>query len=148
MTAELWAFAAAVVCGVLAVVLWNAAEAFKNVFGARAAAEYVSDILWWICVCSVFCICMWQILNLRIRFFEFIGVGLGAFLCAVTISAPVKYLFGLFFEIILKIIQFILKILLTPWTFLYKILIVEKLGKNRSETGKAADNESPEKKIG
>ncbi len=146
MNSELYAFIAAIICGVVAVILWNIAEAFRNTVKAKAVINGILDVLWWVAVCVVFCICMWQILSLRVRAFEFIGVALGAFLCSITLAKPIQYIFTLIFGIILKIFQFILKILLTPWAFLYKILLIDKCSKMRLKSRKVADNESPQEK--
>lgn len=145
MTNEVYAFVAAIICGILAVVFWTLTEALRNAINAKAVLNGILDVLWWIGVCVVFSICMWQILNLRVRFFEFVGVGIGVFLCHITLKKTLNYIFGLIFEIILKIFQFIFKILLTPWAFLYKILIVDKLSKSRLKQREVAEDDSHQK---
>lgn len=147
MTGEFYALFAAVVCGAAAVVVWNMAEAFKNVFGAKAVICGIFDILWWVSMCVLFCFCMWEILDLRIRAFEFFGVVIGAFLCHITLGVPSKYIFEGIFAIILKIFKFILKILLTPRAFLYKILYRGKTDRFHKKAGKVAYDEFLEEKI-
>ena len=147
MTNELWAFLAAIICGMGAVVLWNIFEVLRNALRAKAFINIVLDILWWVVFCVTFSICMWQIFNLDVRAFEFIGVALGAFLCHILFARPIRYIAGIIFGIILKIIQFIFKILLTPGAFLYKILVEKKSKRMRKKIGKVAKNESPQEKT-
>ncbi len=137
------AFIASVLCGVFAVVFWYAIDALRTALNARAVANGLLDILWWLTVAGIFSVCMWEIISLRIRFFEFLGVGIGAISCNFIFGKPLNWLFGLIFGIFLKIIQFIFKILLTPWTFLYKILIVGIFGKIK----KGIKNDRPKKEA-
>ena len=124
MTAEMYAFISAIACGMLSVILWNITEALRNTIRAKAVINGVMDALWWVVTAVVFSICMWEIISLKIRAFEFIGVGIGAIVCHITLARPIRYVCGKIFGFFFKIIQFIFKILLTPWTFLYKILVV------------------------
>lgn len=145
MTAEMYAFISAIACGMLSVILWNITEALRNTIRAKAVINGVMDALWWVVTAVVFSICMWEITSLKIRAFEFIGVGIGAIVCHITLARPIRYVCGKIFGFFFKIIQFIFKILLTPWTFLYKILVVEKLRKPHLKLRKVAQNDSPEK---
>ena len=147
MTNEMYAFICAIACGMLSVILWNITEALRNSMRAKAVLNGILDVLWWVTVVVVFCICVWEIVNFRIRAFEFIGVGIGAIFCHITLAKPIRYVCGLIFGIFFKIIQFIFKILLTPWTFLYKILVVDKISRMRLKPGKVAENETPQKKT-
>ena len=138
MTAEMYAFISAIACGMLSVILWNITEALRNTICAKAVINGVLDVLWWVVVTVVFSICMWEIISLKIRAFEFIGVGIGAIVCYITLARPIRYVCGIIFE-------FFFKILLTPWTFLYKILVVEIFQKTKLKSGKVEKNDSPEK---
>lgn len=147
MTAEMYAFISAIACGMLSVILWNVTEALRNSIRAKAVINGFLDVIWWVVVSVVFCICMWEIISLKIRAFEFIGVGIGAILCHITLARPIRFVCGKIFGFFFKIIQFIFKILLTPWTFLYKILVVDKLSKLRFKSRKVAENDSPQKQT-
>lgn len=147
MTAEMYAFISAIACGMLSVILWNVTEALRNAIRAKAVINGFLDVIWWVVVSVVFCICMWEIISLKIRAFEFIGVGIGAILCHITLARPIRFVCGKIFGFFFKIIQFIFKILLTPWTFLYKILVVDKLSKLRFKSRKVAENDSPQKQT-
>ena len=138
MTNEWYAFFASIICGILAAVLWYAFDSMRKVFGFKALGNIVFDILWMCCGVIVFCVCIWELFDLRIRAFEFIGVGIGAFLCHILLKRPLGWIFDIIFMFFLKIFQFIFKILLTPWTFLYKILIRNKTNKKRK--GKTDDS--------
>lgn len=126
MIAEVYAFLAAILCGAFAVSLWHILEALRDTLNLKGFFNAALDILLWLSVAVVFSVCMWEILSLRIRAFEFLGVILGAFFWHITLGKYINRLFKLIFEIFLKIFQFIFKILLTPWTFLYKILYRRK----------------------
>lgn len=147
MTAEMYAFISAIACGMLSVILWNVTEALRNAIRAKAVINGFLDVIWWVVVSVVFCICMWEIISLKIRAFEFIGVGIGAILCHITLAKPIRFVCGKIFGFFFKIIQFIFKILLTPWTFLYKILVVDKISKLRFKSRKVAENDSPQKQT-
>lgn len=134
MIGEAYAFLASVLCGMFAVAVWCGAESIRNVFCVKGFVSAVLDILFWAVVSAVFCYFLWLTTNLQIRFFEFIGVGIGAFFCYITLGKCLNYIFTAFFSIFLKIIQFIFKILLTPCKFLYKILIVGKNVKKKKGT--------------
>lgn len=145
MTNDVYAFLGAIICGMLSVVLWNVAEALRKTINAKAIINGLLDVLWWVSVCVVFTICIWEILSLKVRFFEFLGVGIGAFLCHIVLGRPMRYIFSIVFEIFLKIIKIIFKILLTPGAFLYKILVVDFLGKKCFRCRKVAKNDSAQK---
>ena len=134
MIGEAYAFLASVLCGMFAVAVWYVAESIRKVFRVNWIISAVLDILFWTVVSAVFCYFLWLTTNLQIRFFEFIGVGIGAFFCYITLGKCLNYIFTAFFSIFLKIIQFIFKILLTPCKFLYKILIVGKNVKKKKGT--------------
>ena len=147
MTAEMYAFISAIACGMLSVILWNVTEALRNSIRAKAVINGFLDVIWWVVVSVVFCICMWEIISLKIRAFEFIGVGIGAILCHITLARPIRFVCGKIFGFFFKIIQFIFKILLTPGAFLYKILVVDKISKLRFKSRKVAENDSPQKQT-
>ncbi len=147
MTAEMYAFISAIACGMLSVILWNVTEALRNSMRAKAVINGFLDVIWWVVVSVVFCICMWEIISLKIRAFEFIGVGIGAILCHITLARPIRFVCGKIFGFFFKIIQFIFKILLTPGAFLYKILVVDKISKLRFKSRKVAENDSPQKQT-
>ena len=71
------------------------------------------------------------------RFYEPLGIILGAVFYFLLFSKWILKLFLFIFENILKFAKFIFKILLTPPKFLYKILIVPIIGviKNKRRKG-------------
>ena len=64
MTAEMYAFISAIACGMLSVILWNVIEALRNSIHAKAVINGFLDVIWWVAVSVVFCLCMWEIINL------------------------------------------------------------------------------------
>ena len=134
MTGQVYAFLASILCGMFAVAVWYGLEAFREVFCVNRFINAILDVIWWTAVTALLCYCLWCTVSLDIRLFEFIGVGIGVFFCYITLGKCLKLIFSAFLTIFLKIIRFIFKILLTPWTFLYKILIVEKNARIRKGT--------------
>lgn len=134
MSPEAWAFLLAILCGFFAIVLLGV----RNAIDGGLVINIIADVIWWGVAFLMFVYCMWQTVAFEIRFFQIIGVGLGAILAHFTVERLItkftRFLSGLIF-----------KILLTPWAFLYKILVVpilRRIGLNRR---KVADNDSPER---
>lgn len=124
MSAETQMFIASILCGIAAILLWDIFYGLRKVFFKGIVFNVLFDILWWYFTGTIFVRCMWNYGSMRLRFFVFLGSLIGAFLYYITLSGVLKRCFCKIFEIFYKIIQFILKILLTPAAFLYKILVV------------------------
>lgn len=134
MSHEVWAFLLATLCGFFAIALLGV----RNAIDGGLAISIIADVIWWCVAFFMFVYCMWQTVAFEIRFFQLIGVGLGAILAHFTVERFItkfaRFLLGLIF-----------KILLTPWAFLYKILVVPILRIFSSNSRKVADNDSPER---
>lgn len=134
MSPQAWAFLLSVLCGFFAIVLLGVRNAIDGGF----VVNIIADVIWWCVAFFLFAFCMWKTVAFELRFFQLIGVGIGAVLAHFTVE-----------RIMAKITRFLLrlifKILLTPWTFLYKILVVPILKTVSSNSRKVADNDSPER---
>ena len=123
MNPELMAFALSALCGALALLLWDFMHGMRHSFIKGIIGNILLDTAWWFISAWMFLLCVWETVSLRLRFFELFAAVLGAVLYHLTVSPVLKRCFCGFFDIIFKIIKFILKILLTPAVFLDKILM-------------------------
>lgn len=134
MTPEAWAFVLSVICGFVAMSILDV----RNAISAGPGISIILDVLWWCVAAGMFAFCMWQTVDFNVRFFQIIGAGTGAVLEHFTIGRFVAkfavFLFGVIF-----------KILLTPWAFLYKIIVVPINRRVISKSRKVAKNDSPQK---
>ena len=145
MSAPLLAFLLSILCGACSVALWGTFETMRKTVRCNTLINFIFDLVWWALSVGFFCVCIWLANSMQLRFFEMIGVGLGAVLYYLTLYKPIMWIFGIVFGGVVKIIKFIFKILLTPWTFLYKILVVGIIRKLCFKKGKVANNDSPQK---
>ncbi len=134
MTPEAWAFILSALCGFVVMALLE----IRNTISAGLCMSIVLDVLWWTIAAGMFIFCMWETVTFDVRFFQIIGAGAGAVLEHFTIGKFVAkfavFLFGLIF-----------KILLTPWVFLYKIIVVPINRRVISKSRKVAKNDSPQR---
>ncbi len=134
MTPEVWAFFLSVLCGAVAMALLE----IRNTISAGLFMSIILDILWWSVSAGIFVFCMWQTVTFDVRFFQIIGFVTGALLEHITIGRFVAKFAGFLFRLIFKI-------LLTPWVFLYKIIIVPINRRVISKSRKVAKNDSPQR---
>lgn len=134
MTSEASAFLFSVLCGAIAMMLLEV----RNTISAGIFMSIILDVLWWSITMGIFAFFMWQTVSFDVRLFQIIGAGAGALLEHITIGRFVAnlvvFLFGLIF-----------KILLTPWVFLYKIIVVPIRRRVISKSRKVAKNDSPQR---
>ncbi len=121
-------------CGCGAVAIWDAFSALRKAVGAKGAAGFVLDMLSPVS----FAVCVWcailYIADGSTRCYEFICIAAGALLYILTVKRLVYRLFYIVFLNIFKFILLILKILLTPGRFLYKMLCVGLYAKKGADT--------------
>ncbi len=135
MSHEAWAFILSCGCGFCAITLLGGRNAIRGGW----LVNILSDVMWWVIFIGITGFCLWQTVSMRIRVFYLIGIALGGILAYFTLMKPMERLVGVIIKIVYKIIEFILKILLTPGRFLYKILIVhtmQKVCKNKGKGGR------------
>lgn len=135
MTKEVVFFFAMTACGAVISFLLDIFRAFRITVKPCTAAVALSDILFCASAMFITMACVWNLNSGIFRFYEIAGMILGGTLYFSTISKWILRLFIFIFANILKIGKIILKILLTPLSFLYKILIVPIMKKIRKESG-------------
>lgn len=123
MNAENAAFFASVISGVVSFALRDFFDAFNNATGSRRFLIDITDFLWWIAMGAAVIAGLWYTNRIEFRFFVAGGFILGVYLYKITISRAVKLCFYGIFKFFFKIVEIILKILLTPARFLYKIIV-------------------------
>ncbi len=134
MTPEVFSLLLAVGCGFTAMILLG----IRNAIRGGLVINVLADVLWWVVALGMFVFCMWKSVNFSVRFYHIIGVGTGAVLSYFTIGRFVSVFAGWLFRVIFKI-------LLTPWAFLYKIVIVLISKIIGSNSRKVAENDSPKR---
>lgn len=111
-------------CGAGIAFLLDIFRAFRITLKPSAVIAAVSDVIF--CALAMFFMfaCVWNGNSGIFRFYELVGVILGAVLYFSLLSKWILTALIFVFENILKFTRFIFKILLTPLSFLYKILVV------------------------
>lgn len=111
-------------CGAGIAFLFDIFRAFRITVKPSVVIVAVSDVLF--CALAMFSMfaCVWNGNSGIFRFYEPVGVILGAALYFSILSKWILTALVFIFENILKFTRFIFKILLTPLSFLYKILVV------------------------
>ena len=134
---EVYVFLAMIICGGALAVVFDMLRAMRMVLNPSAVIVSASDILFWIFAAYVISAAAWNFNSGIFRFYEPLGIILGAVFYFLLFSKWILKLFLFIFENILKFAKFIFKILLTPPKFLYKILIVPIIGviKNKRRKG-------------
>ncbi len=115
-------------CGAAVMLAWDILHGLRHSFFRGVFPNFLLDTAWWIFAASCFVGCTWYANHMELRAFIWASLFIGAVLYHITLSRAARMLFCSIFDIFLKIIKFILKILLTPAVFLYKILLVPFAG--------------------
>lgn len=121
-------------CGCGAVAVWDLFAALRNAVNIKGVTGFVLDMLspvsFAVCIwCTIFCIA-----DGNTGYYEFMCIAAGALLYILTVKRFVYRLFYIVFLNIFKFIVLILKILLTPGRFLYKMLCVGLYAKKGADT--------------
>ncbi len=119
MSRETAVFLIMIVCGAALSALFDLFRAARMAAKQGTVAVNVSDTVFWIVAAFALTACVWNFNGGIFRFYEVVGVILGCVFYFLILK-----LFLLIIKNILKFAGLILKILLTPWRFLYKILVV------------------------
>lgn len=111
-------------CGAAAGLGFDMLRGLRLAARPGAIAAGITDMLFWAFSAALIWFFIMEYGGGRPRFFEAVGIGCGCILYFMTVSAAAVKIFYAVFENIFKFIGFILKILLTPGRFLYKIIYV------------------------
>lgn len=138
MNGDVAVFLAMVLCGALILLLLDFFRAFRIALKPGTVIVAVSDVLF--CFLSLFIALavVWNLNSGRFRIYEIAGLILGGIFYFFLLSKWILAAFLWIIENILKFVRYILKILLTPPLFLYKILIVPMIDciKNKVRKGR------------
>lgn len=135
MTGDTKAFLCCMICTAAMMALLDFFSCIRIKVIKSAATDFILDIVWWITAVAAVSFCLWESNSFSLRLYELVSVALGIILYKIIFSKALKWTFCLILSIIIrifstffKIIKRILKILLTPALFLYKILVRGLLG--------------------
>lgn len=120
-------FLYAVICGGMCGICFDFFRAFRIGVKTGAFVSAIADSLFWICVSAVCGYFSFYISHGLLRAFLICGIGIGVLLYFLLISRVIFWLFLKIIEILYKILNLFLKILLTPWRFSYKIIHSRKI---------------------
>lgn len=112
------------VCGAGISIFFDFLRSWRIALKSGAAVTVICDIVFVLISFPAAAGCVWNFAGGEFRFYEILGLMLGAVLYFSVFSRLMLRIFLFITKEFLKITAFILKILLTPLLFLYKILLV------------------------
>lgn len=145
MRREALAFLAMTACGGGISLLFDLLRAVRRSLKPKAVLGAVMDILFCAASCFSALWCVWHFNSGAFRFYEVTGLILGGIFYFTLLSKWALRIFSVIIENILKFVKLILKILLTPPMFLYKILLVPVYGRIKNKIQK--DRTAHDKRI-
>ena len=119
---QLYVFLAMSVCGACSGVVFDIFRVIRKTFSCSNLTTSLSDILFWLIISLGMFFALFSISGGEIRWHEAIGVVLGSIIYFLTISRLFMTVFGALMCFVVKIFLTILKIILTPLVFLYKMI--------------------------
>lgn len=139
MARDIYVLLGMTACGAAMSVLFDLRRGFHKAVKLPEFMVCAADFLFWIMCTAAVAWCVWELNGGVMRAYEFVGLALGGVIYFMTLSRYVVAMSAFFSAGILKIIRFIFKILLTPLTFLYKIISNIHIRQNNKE--RLTDNE-------
>ena len=121
---EVYVFFSYVLCGMACGVVFDMFRALRKAIRMNVIAVGFSDAFFWVSVTGICAFCVFSINGGLLRTFVICGFVLGCFLYFLTLSKLFLRIFSKFMKIIVKFAEIFFKILLTPFTFSYKIISV------------------------
>ena len=119
---ELYVFFISFISGIICSAIFDFFRISRKRYKQKTFLINISDVLFWIISCIICYGCIFFTNNGKIRLYEFIAIAIGGFIYFLLLNRFFNVVFVNFF----KIIEIILKILLTPTRFLYKIIVYIK----------------------
>lgn len=120
---EVYIFFVMVLLGAACVFLFDLFRIMRKLIKMSTAWVAVTDFVFWIIFSVVIVGGILYFNNGSLRWYEFIGMVLGVIIYLGILSRPIMFVFIKIIDLFAKFIGYILKILLTPLIFLYKILV-------------------------
>ena len=121
---EVYIFLSYVLSGMLSGMIFDIARAVRSVVKMNTLAVGITDACFWVVVTGICTFCVFGINDGFLRSFVIMGFFLGCFIYFFMLG---KLFFWIFLKIITIIVNFVrlfFKILLTPFAFSYKIIIL------------------------
>jgi len=122
VSGQLYVFLAMSICGVCSGMVFDIFRVIRKTFLCSNLTTSLSDILFWLIISFGMFFALFSISGGEIRWHEAIGVLLGSIIYFLTISHLFMTVLGALMRFALKIFLTILKIILTPLVFLYKMI--------------------------
>lgn len=122
VSGQLYVFLAMSVCGACSGLVFDIFRVIRKTFLCSNLTTSLSDILFWLIISLGMFFSLFSISGGEIRWHEIIGVVLGSIIYFLTISRLFMALLGAVMRFVTKIFLTILKIILTPLVFLYKMI--------------------------
>lgn len=119
---QLYVFGIMIICGAAGGAVFDLFRAVRKSFGANMLTTSLGDILFWFIISAGITAVIFSVNSGQIRWFEIIGIALGGILYFLLLSSLVMSVMGFVFKIFIKIFSTILKFVLTPIFFLYKMI--------------------------
>lgn len=119
---QLYVFLAMTICGTCSGIIFDLFRIIRRQFKANTLTTSLSDILFWLIISMGMFLTLFYVSDGEIRWHEAIGVILGAVIYFLLFSKLFMTVVGWILRIFTKIFLTILKIILTPLVFLYKMI--------------------------
>ncbi len=119
---QLYVFLAMTLCGACSGAVFDLFRIIRKQFGATTLTTSLSDILFWLIISTAMSLTLFYVSGGEIRWHEAIGVILGAVIYFLLFSKLFMGIIGWILRICTKLFLTILKIVLTPVVFLYKMI--------------------------
>ncbi len=119
---EAYVFLASVLCGVFISVIYDILRVIRSYVKTTHAVTNTQDIIFWCIALIIMFFTVFHTNHGYVRWYEFLGVFLGALLYFLTLSKAFYMVSKKFIDIFFKIFEFFCKILLTPLVFTYNII--------------------------
>lgn len=119
---QLYVFLVMVAAGAAAGAIFDIFRIIRRTFRTGMLTTSLSDILFWLLISAGMFLVMFAVNNAQMRWFEAIGILLGGVVYFLALSRLFMKVIGAVFGFVVKIFLFILKIVLTPLAFLYKMI--------------------------
>ena len=120
----MYALIALIICGSATGLIFDIFRAMRAAGKNGVLITVFGDVLFWIISMYMTARCLWIFNNGEIRLFEILGFVFGLFLYILLLEKVILKIFTFVFKNIFNFIDLIYQILLTPFKFLYKIIVV------------------------
>lgn len=136
LSSELLIFFSFFICGAICGIIFDVFRAIRKNIKMNTPFVLISDVLFWILVTYISAFCVFYINDGLLRAFVICAFLIGVFLYFCTLGHLFFPLLCKIIEIICHFINLFFKILLTPFKFSYKIILVWFLKmKNKFNSG-------------